>query len=104
MKVAFIDPPYLRHLGELATLKNSIACHFHQDSGLDYPSDDDRWAAILQDSGPAERSLLAAQLGELLSRDDSFVMQFWRKYSDYYCFETAAEVRAYLQPRLRLFK
>ena len=66
MKVVFIDPPHLRHLGELASLKRTIACHFHQDSGLDYPSDDDRWAAILKESGPAERGLLAAQIKELL--------------------------------------
>jgi hypothetical protein len=76
MSIGFIDPPYLRHLGELASLKIAIACHFHQDSGLDYPDDEDRWAAILNESGPAERSLLAAQLRELLFRDDAYVVQF----------------------------
>jgi len=102
MKVSFIDPPYLRHLGELATLKNTIACHFHQDSGLDYPNDADRWSAIRQEMGPTERALLAAQIVELLARDDAFVLQFWGKHSGYYCFEKADEIRAYLQPKLNL--
>ena len=102
MKIACIDPPYLRHLGELASLKNTIACHFHQDSGLDYPTDEDRWAAILKESGSAERGLIAAQIRELLSRDDAFVLQFWDEHSGYFCFETAADVRAYLHPKLEL--
>ena len=104
MTIAFIDPPYLRHLGELASLKNVVACHFHQDSGLDYPADEDRWAAILKELGPADRSLIAAQIRELLSRDDDFVLRFWDEHSDYFPFETAREVRAYLRPKLELLK
>ena len=104
MTIAFIDPPYLRHLGELASLKNVIACHFHQDSGLDYRTDEDRWAAILRELNSAERSLIEAQIRELLSRHDDFVLRFWNDHSDYFPFESAAEVRAYLRQKLELLK
>ena len=103
MTISFIDPPSVRHLGELASLKGAILSHFHQDSSLYYPSDEQRWQAILSHYTPAERNLIAGQIRELLSRDDRFIVRFWDRHSDYFSFETAADVRAYLAPKLALF-
>jgi hypothetical protein len=103
MTISFIDPPSVRHLGELASLKSAILSHFHQDSGLYYPSDEQRWRAILNHYSAAERDLIAGQIRELLSRDDPFVVRFWDRHSDYFWFETAADVRAYLKSKLALF-
>ncbi len=104
MTISFIDPPSVRHLGELASLKSAILSHFHQDSGLYYRSDEQRWQAIVSHYRAAERNLIAGQIRELLSRDDRFFVQFWDRHSEYFFFETAADVRAYLKPKLSLFE
>ncbi len=104
MTISFIDPPQLRHLGELATLKKAILAHFDGDSGLRFHSDEERWQAILHHYNQGERSLIAGQIRELISRDDAFILKFWDKHSDYFGFETADEVRAYLKGKLALFE
>ncbi|MFL6617202.1 MAG: hypothetical protein ACJ8MH_01290 [Povalibacter sp.] len=102
MTISFIDPPAIRHLGEFASLKKAILSHFDGDSGLRYPTDEGRWHAIVSYYKPNERELIAIQIRELLSRDDAFVVRFWDKHSDYFAFETAADVRAYLSSKLEL--
>jgi len=47
MTISFIDPPRLRHLGELASLKKAILAHFDSDSSLRFHTDEDRWQAIV---------------------------------------------------------
>ena len=104
MTISFIDPPQLRHLGELASLKKAILAHFDGDSGLRFPSDEQRWQAILHHYSPAQRNLIAGQIRELVSRDDAFILKFWDQHSDYFAFETADEVRQYLLGKLALFE
>jgi hypothetical protein len=104
LTISFIDPPNVRHLGELASLKKAILSHFDGDSGLRFHSDEDRWQAILRHYDRTQRLLIAGQIRELLSRDDGFVLAFWDKHSDYFGFETADEVRQYLSGKLRLFE
>jgi hypothetical protein len=104
MTISFIDPPSVRHLGELASLKKAILAHFDGDSGLRFHSDEERWQSIVNHYPPAQHSLLAAQIRELISRDDAFVLEFWDKHSDYFGFETADEVRRYLKGKLVLFE
>ena len=103
MTISFIDPPSVRHLGELASLKKAILSHFDGDSGLRFHSDDERWQAIVKHYTPAQRKLIAGQIRELISRDDAFVLTFWDKHSDYFGFESANEVREYLSTKLALF-
>jgi hypothetical protein len=100
--IRFIDPPAVRHLGEFASLKKAILAHFDGDSGLRFPSDADRWRSIATCYTPHQRGLIAAQIRELLSRDDAFVVRFWDKHSDYFAFDTAADVRAYLNSKIAL--
>ncbi|HEY6645325.1 hypothetical protein [Povalibacter sp.] len=104
MTISFIDPPQLRHLGELASLKKAILAHFDGDSGLRFHSDEERWQAILRHYSPAQRSLIAAQIRELISRADAVILKFWDQHSDYYPFETADAVRQYLRTKLELFE
>ena len=104
MTISFIDPPGVRHLGEFASLKKAILAHFDGDSGLRFHCDEDRWRAIVRHYPPAQRSLIAGQIRELVSRDDDFILKFWDKHSDYFAFETADEVRAYLRGKLALFE
>ena len=68
MTISFIDPPSVRHLGELASLKSAILSHFHQDSGLYYRSDEQRWQAIVSHYTAAERNLIAGQMREVSDR------------------------------------
>lgn len=103
MTISFIDPPGVRHLGELASLKKAILAHFDGDSGLRFHSDEDRWRAIVTHYTPAQRNLIAGQIRELVSRDDAFILKFWDKHSDYFAFATADEVRVYLTEKLALF-
>jgi hypothetical protein len=94
----------VRHLGELASLKKAILSHFDGDSGLRYLTDEVRWRALVTHYNPPQRKLIAAQIRELVSRDDAFVVRFWDKHSDYFGFESAAEVRAYLRSKLSLLE
>lgn len=100
MTISFIDPPAVRHLGEFASLKKAILAHFDGDSGLRFPTDDDRWRAIVSYYTPNERRLIAGQIRELISRDDAFILKFWDKHSDYFAFRTADEVRDYLSSKI----
>ena len=102
MTISFIDPPAVRHLGDLASLKKAILSHFDGDSGLRYSTDEDRWLAIVSYYKPPERKLIAGQIRELVTRDDAFIVRFWDKHSDYFPFATAGEVREYLQSKLGL--
>lgn len=102
MTISFIDPPAVRHLGEFASLEKAILSHFDGDSGLRFPTDEERWRALVSYYKPTERRLIAVQIRELLLREDAFVLSFWDKHSDYFGFESAAEVRAYLESKLSL--
>lgn len=102
MTISFIDPPRLRHLGELASLKKVILAHFDCDSSLRYHTDEDRWQAIVHHYDASQLSLIAGQIRELISRDDAFIVKFWDRHSDYFAFETADEVREYLKNKLSL--
>ena len=104
MSISFIDPPQLRHLGELASLKKAILAHFDGDSGLRFRTDDARWLAIAKHYLPAQRTLIAGQLRELISRDDEFILRFWDKHSDYFFFDTAEQLRHYLRGKIRLLE
>ena len=102
MTISFIDPPAVRHLGDLASLKKAILSHFDGDSGLRYLTDEDRWLAIVTYYKPAERQLIAGQIRELVTREDAFIVRFWDKHSEYFPFATAGEVREYLRSKLVL--
>lgn len=104
MTISFIDPPQVRHLGELASLKKAILAHFDGDSGLRFHTDEDRWLAIVHHYNSMQRGLIAGQIRELISRDDAFILKFWDRHSDYFCFTTADEVRQYLRGKLELFE
>lgn len=104
MTISFIDPREVRHLGELASLKKAILAHFDGDSGLRFHSDEDRWQAIVDHYSPSQRSLIAGQIRELISRDDAFVLKFWDKHSDYFAFGTGDELRSYLRGKLTLLE
>ncbi len=102
MAISFIDPPELRHLGELASLKKVILSHFDADSSLRFRCDVQRWASIVKHYDPAHRALIAAQLRELLGREDEAVLSFWNRYSDYFYFESGDQVRSYLDDKVVL--
>jgi hypothetical protein len=104
MTISFIDPPRLRHLGELASLKKAILAHFDADSSLRFHTDEDRWQAIVHHYDAGQRSLIAGQIRELISRDDAFILKFWDKHSDYFAFQSADELREYLRDKLALFE
>lgn len=104
MSISFIDPPRLRHLGELASLKKAILAHFDADSSLRFHTDEERWHAIVHHYDAGQRSLITGQIRELIARDDAFVLKFWDKHSDYFAFATADEVREYLRSKLSLFE
>jgi hypothetical protein len=104
MSISFIDPPHLRHLGELASLKKAILAHFDGDSGLRFHTDEERWQAIAKHYTPSQRSLIAGQIRELINREDAFVLRFWDKHSDYFFFETADQVRGYLKGKIGLLE
>lgn len=104
MAISFIDPPELRHLGELASLKKAVLGHFDADSSLRFRCDSQRWAAIVKHYDPCHRALIAAQLRELLGREDDAVLAFWNRYSDYFLFESGDQVRAYLADKLVLLE
>lgn len=104
MAISFIDPPELRHLGELASLKKAILGHFDADSSLRFRCDAQRWASIVKHYDPAHRALIAAQLRELLGRPDDAVLVFWNRYSDYFYFESGDQARAYLADKVLLLE
>lgn len=104
MSISFIDPPRLRHLGELASLKKAILAHFDADSSLRFHTDEERWQAIVHHYDAGQLSLIAGQIRELISRDDAFVLKFWDRHSDYFAFDTADGVRDYLKDKLPLLE
>lgn len=77
------DPDYLSELGELATLKNAIACSFHQDA-FDIHGNMDALVRDFWDShGVDSAALLKTQLQTLLQRDNQAIQSLWDKYSDW---------------------
>jgi hypothetical protein len=69
------DPDYLSHLGELATLKNALACSFHQDAFVIHENMDalvrDFWAGYDQQSA----LLLETQLKSAIKQGNELVQQ-----------------------------
>jgi hypothetical protein len=97
------DPEYLDHLGELATLKNAIACYFHADAGLEFRDVEAAWKACLRSHGYPERELVVSQIGEVLKLSDHEILVFWRRWADWGFLPDAAAVRAGLERARDLF-
>ena len=77
------DPSYLSHLGELATLKNAVACWFYQ-GALDSGSGlSEIFADIRAEHDPESLRLLAAQLRLVLARPESEMESLWAAQSGY---------------------
>ena len=90
------DPSYLSHLGQLATLKNAIACWFYQgalDSGSHLP---EIFAEIRASHDPQSLRLLAAQLRQVLASPDSEMESLWAAQSGY-GFQNSGGARAFFR-------
>lgn len=77
------DPDYLAEHGELATLKNAIACSFHQDAFAIHGNMDALVRDFWDSHGGESAMLLKAQLQALLQRDNEAIQDLWDKYSDW---------------------
>ena len=60
------EPGYLEPLGEMATLKNAVGGHFHQDAGLEHSSYDQAWRAIAAGHRGEDRSRLLSQFDQFV--------------------------------------
>ena len=89
------DPEHLRHLGELATLKNMIGACYHQDAFLDHKNDAAIWADICAAHHPEALSLLTSQIHTLLARLDDQLINVWNSQAAYH-FATPADARRFL--------
>ena len=88
------DPQYLEKLGELATLKNAIACWYHQDGFEVFKSHEEIWRDIRRCHDPESLELLLAQVQTLLSRTDSEINEVWVSQSSF-GFYNEADGRAF---------
>ena len=91
------DPDYLSNLGELATLKNTLAAYFHQDWSLDSGSEEEVWREIVRANPQDYLGRLVEQIDALLLRSDDAIQQLFRQYADGLPFETAADGRQFLE-------
>ena len=98
------DAPHLDHKGEYATLKNALGSWFHKDAFLDFETDEEIWAAIIRSHGAGEQVLLVEQLTALLERDDATIRKVWDAEAHSHSFETAQELREYLQAMHSVFR
>jgi len=98
------DASRLDHKGEYATLKNALGSWFHQDALLDFETDEDIWADIIRAHDAGEQELLVEQLTALLERDDATIREVWEREAHSHSFETAQELREYLQAMLSVFR
>ena len=78
------------------TLKNAIGSWYHQDAYLDFASDEEIWADIFNGHDPAERSLLASQLAELLQESDNVLLALWSSEAHSHTFTSGDEARTFL--------
>jgi hypothetical protein len=91
------DPTYLSHLGELATLKNTLSCYFHQDWQCDANTEEEVWRQIIDESSRDEMLRLVEQIGFLLSRSDEEVCTLFRSTADGLSLTEPVEVRRFLE-------
>lgn len=89
------DPRYLEHLGELATLKNAIACWYHQDAFADFKSHEEIWQDIRQSHDSDSLELLLVQAKALLMRADWQIADVWNSQSSF-GFTKGADARRFL--------
>jgi hypothetical protein len=90
------DPEYLRDKGELATLKNAVACYFHQDMKFEFSGVDAAWEACALGHSSPSRTLLLSQIHRLIGRSDEEICRFWREWADWGLSSDSSAVRAYL--------
>jgi hypothetical protein len=98
------DPPYLNHLGELATLKNFLGRYYHEDAWKDFGTDAEIWAAYRGVASQDELARLVEQLQSLLARPDDHVHTFFRANADGLYFMAPPDTRAWLQRLLKYFR
>ena len=77
------DPDYLAELGEFATLKNAIACSFHQDALAIHGDMDSIVRDFWDGHGADSAMLLIIQLQTILQRDSETIQALWDQYSDW---------------------
>ena len=77
------DPDYLADFGELATLKNAIACSFHQDAFAIHGDMDTIIMDFWGSHGFEAATLLKTQLQTILQQDNEAIQDLWEQYSDW---------------------
>jgi hypothetical protein len=89
---------------DLSILKNAIGSWYHQDAYLDFASDEEIWADIFAGHDPATRSLLAAQLADLLQQGDSAILALWNSEAHSHTFTRGDEARSFLGAMHKFFE
>jgi len=77
------DPDCLAEHGEFATLKNAIACSFHQDALAIHGDMDSIVKDFWDGHGNESATLLTIQLQAILQRDNETIQALWDQYSDW---------------------
>lgn len=77
------DPAYLAHPGEFATLKNAIACSFHQDAFVIHNNMDTLVRDFWLDQGAESATLLRYQPQAMLQCGNERMQVLWDQHSDW---------------------
>jgi len=91
------EPAYLRHLGEMATLKNFLGSWYYQDAWDEYRVDEERWCAFRQSASADELVRLREQVEYLLARSTDEVHHFIQTNADALYFEKPQQSRDWLE-------
>ena len=91
------EPDYLRHLGEMATLKNFLGCWYHLDAWDEYRVDEERWRAFRESTSAEELVRLGEQIECLVARETDELHHFIRTNADALYFDEPQKSRDWLE-------
>lgn len=91
------EPAYLRHLGEMATLKSFLGSWYHQDAWNEYRVDEERWRAFRESTSADELVRLREQVECLAARGIDAVQHFIQTNADALYFEEPQKSRDWLE-------
>jgi hypothetical protein len=91
------EPEYLRHLGDMTTLKDFLGSWYHQDAWDEYRVDEERWQAFRKSSSPEELVRVREQVERLAARNTDEVHHFIQTNADALHFEEPQSSRDWLE-------
>lgn len=91
------EPEYLRHLGDLATLKNFLGSCYHQDASIEFGTDEDRWRAFHDSASSDEMERVREQVEVLAGRPTDEIHDFLWRNADALRFSNPEESREWLE-------